>query len=80
MAKNYTLLSLVSKLEQQYKEMVDKQVETDGSGSIQFRPIVRKKTEKGDHSLLAMKVLLKLTNMSSMLGKLMLSYSNVKPN
>ena len=79
MATNYSLLSLVNKLEQEYKQMLDKQVETDRSITTP-RSVVRKKTDKDDHSLLAMKVLLKLTNMSSLLGRLMLSYSNIKPN
>lgn len=80
MATNYSLLSLVSKLEHESKQMVDKQVETDGSAAMNYTVVVRKKPNKDDPSLMAMKVLLKLTNMSSMLGKLMCSYLNFKPN
>ena len=79
-ATNYSLLSLVSKLEQDKKEMVDKQVETDARVCSRPKQMVSKSTEKNHDTIMAMKILLKLVNVHALLGKLMISNSKAKPN
>ena len=76
-ATNY---SLVSKLEQDKKQMVDKQVETDKMVCSRPKQMVSKSTEKNTDALMAMKILLKLVNVHALLGKLMISNSKAKPN
>ena len=79
-ATNYSLLSLVSRLEQDKKEMVDKQVETEGAVLSRPKQMVSKSTEKNHDSLMAMKILLKLVNVQSQLSRLIISNSKASSN
>lgn len=74
---NYSLLSLVSKLEQEKREMVDKQIETEVS---EFRQKTIRIARKSSESEIAMKALVKLMTVNGLLGRLMATYSKVKPN
>lgn len=73
---NYSLLSLVSKLELDKKEMIDKQVETDRLAAANPRQPASKTLD----STVIMKILLKLVNVQALLGKLMLSNSKANLN
>lgn len=79
-ATNYWLMSLVSKLEQEKKDMVDKQIETDGLTVIRPKTVASRPTDKNMDALMAMKVLLKLVSVHALLGKLMISNSKSNTN
>ena len=79
-ATNYSLLSLVSKLEQSKVEMVDKQVGTDGVVTGKFSHSASRPTEKTQDVVLAMKILLKMTAISSQLARQMIMNSKAIAN
>jgi hypothetical protein len=71
---NFTLLSLVSKLENDKKEMVDKEIQTEKVEVIIPRTIF-KHTPRDSKATMAMKVLIKIANVQNNIGRCLLADS-----
>lgn len=79
--KNYSLLSLVNKIEQDKKEMKEQESQTDIPVARQLKPKpILRGTAAELNTLITLRIMSKITNIQNILGKCLVTNSKVKPN
>lgn len=79
--KNYSLLSLLDRIEQDKKEMKEQESQTDShiARTTNLKPIL-KGTAKELNTLMTLRIMTKITNIQNLLGKCLVTNSKEKPN
>lgn len=74
---NFSLLSLVSKLENDKKDMMNKEVQTDMSllNQVHTRPLKERSRKESNQALVVLHIIMKLTSIQNQLGKWMVQNS-----